>query len=76
MPIRCRSNKRVYNYCSLRNQFKKDVPGTLDLIQSWGVTNLEGGDSYGVPLEEFKVMLAERNFNMVSVQGGYQGFKE
>jgi len=60
---------------SLRNQFKKDVPGTLDLIQSWGITNLEGGDSYGVPLEEFKGMLAARNFNMVSVQGGYKDLK-
>lgn len=60
---------------SLRNQFKKDVPGTLDLIQSWGITNLEGGDSYGVPLEEFKSMLAERNFKMISVQGGYSDLK-
>jgi len=61
---------------SLRNQFKKDVTGTLDLIQSWGITNLEGGDSYGVPLEEFKAMLAERNFKMISVQGGYQDLKD
>ena len=60
---------------SLRDQFKKDVPGTLDLIQSWGITNLEGGDSYGVPLEEFKAMLAERNFKMISVQGGYIDLK-
>lgn len=60
---------------SLRNQFKKDVPSTLDLIQSWGITNLEGGDSYGVPLNEFKEMLAARNFKMISVQGGYQDLK-
>lgn len=60
---------------SLRDQFKKDVPGTLDLIQSWGITNLEGGDSYGVPLEEFKAMLAKRNFKMISVQGGYMDLK-
>ncbi len=60
---------------SLRNQFKKDVPGTLDIIQSWGITNLEGGDSYGVPLDKFKEMLAERNFNMISVQGAYKDLK-
>ena len=60
---------------SLRNQFKNDVPGTLDLIRSWGITTLEGGDSYGVPLEAFKTMLAERNFNMVCVQGGYMDLK-
>jgi len=39
------------------------------------ITNLEGGDSYGVPLEEFKTMLTERNFKMISVQGGYQDLK-
>ena len=26
---------------SLRNQFKTDVPGTLKLINDWGITNLE-----------------------------------
>ncbi len=60
---------------SLRNQFKKDVSGTLDLIQSWGITNLEGGDSYGVPLDDFKMMLAERDLKMIGVQGGYQDLK-
>ncbi|MFT5736598.1 MAG: sugar phosphate isomerase/epimerase [Maribacter sp.] len=60
---------------SLRNQFKTDVPGTLDLIQSWGITNIEGGDSYGIPLVEFKKMLKDRGLKMRSIQGGYMDLK-
>ncbi|PIB25744.1 sugar phosphate isomerase [Maribacter sp. 4U21] len=60
---------------SLRNQFKTDVPGTLDLIQSWGITNIEGGDSYGVPLAKFKTMLKDRNLKMRSIQGAYKDLK-
>lgn len=60
---------------SLRNQFKTDVPGTLDLIESWGITNIEGGDSYGVPLADFKMMLKERGLIMRSIQGAYLDLK-
>jgi len=60
---------------SLRNQFKTDVPGTLDLIESWGITNIEGGDSYGVPLVEFKKMLKDRGLMMRSIQGEYMDLK-
>ncbi|MFT6795789.1 MAG: sugar phosphate isomerase/epimerase [Maribacter sp.] len=60
---------------SLRNQFKTDVPGTLDLIESWGITNIEGGDSYGVPLVDFKKMLKDRGLTMRSIQGEYMDLK-
>lgn len=60
---------------SLRNQFKTDVPGTLDLIKSWGITNIEGGNSYGVPLTEFKIMLKDRGLKMRSIQGTYHDLK-
>lgn len=60
---------------SLRNQFKKDVPGTLDLIESWGITNIEGGDSYGLPLPTFKKMLQDRGLIMRSIQGRYSDLK-
>lgn len=52
---------------SLRNQFKTDVPGTLATIKSWGITEIEGGGSYGLPMEEYKKMLAANNLKMVSV---------
>lgn len=60
---------------SLRNQFKIDVPGTLNLIKSWGITNIEGGSSYGIPLEDFKKMLTDRGLKMRSFQGGFMDLK-
>ncbi len=57
---------------SLRNQFKKDVKGTLDLIQSWGITKLEGGATYGMPLDQFTKELASRNLKVVSVGASFE----
>ena len=45
---------------SLRKQFKKDVPGTLKMISDWGIRPVEGGDSYGMPIEEFKDLLKKK----------------
>lgn len=56
---------------SLRNQFKEDIPSTLKLINDWGITVLEGGDSYGMPEEEFKRLLAENNLKVVSIGAGF-----
>ena len=52
---------------SLRNQFKTDVPGTLAKIKSWGITEIEGGGTYGLPVDDYKKMLANNNLKMVSV---------
>ncbi|MFS4418744.1 sugar phosphate isomerase/epimerase family protein [Maribacter sp. 2307ULW6-5] len=60
---------------SLRNQFKEDVPETLDIIESWGLTKLEGGDTYGMSMPEFKKELVQRNMEVVSVGSGYDDLK-
>lgn len=60
---------------SLRNQFKEDVPGTLDIIESWGLTNLEGGGTYGLSMDEFKGLLKKRNLDVVSVGASYDDLK-
>lgn len=52
---------------SLRNQFPKDVPGTLALVKSWGITELEGGETYNLPREEFKKLCSSNGFKIVSV---------
>ncbi len=57
---------------SLRDQFKKDVPGSLDLISSWGITKLEGGGTYGMSVTEFKKELSDRGLEVVSVGAGYE----
>lgn len=61
---------------TLRNQFKNDVAGTLDLIQRWGIHEIEGGGTYGLPMEEFQKMLKDRKLTMVSLGADYKQLKE
>ncbi|QCW99516.1 TIM barrel protein [Aggregatimonas sangjinii] len=60
---------------SLRNQLKSDVPGTLQLINDWGIRYIEGGDTYGLPMVEFQALLTKNNLDVVSVGAGYDDLK-
>jgi sugar phosphate isomerase/epimerase len=60
---------------SLREQFKKDVPGTLRQINKWGIREIEGSGTYGLPLDEYKKMLSENKLTMVSVGADFQLLK-
>ncbi|HMQ64494.1 MAG TPA: sugar phosphate isomerase/epimerase [Flavilitoribacter sp.] len=57
---------------SLREQFKTDVPGTLARVKSWNITAIEGGGTYGLPMEEYKKLLAQNNLKIVSVGADFQ----
>lgn len=70
-PVTAQEDIGIQLY-SLREQFKEDVPGTLDIIQSWGITLLEGGGTYDMSVEEFKQELEERGMEVVSVGAGYE----
>ena len=61
---------------SLRNQFKTDVEGSLKTISDWGLTNLEGGDTYGLTFEEFDGLLDKHNLDVVSVGASYDDLKK
>ena len=61
---------------SLRNQFKKDVPGTLKLISDWGIEAIEGGDSYGMPIAEFKDLLTKNRLKVVSVGASFEELRD
>ena len=52
---------------SFRNQFPMDVKGVLDKIKSLGITAVEGGETYGMPVSEFQAALKERNIKVVSI---------
>lgn len=60
---------------SLRNQFKTDVPGTLDLVENWKIREIEGGGTYGLSIDEFKNLLKENKLKMVSVGADYNQLK-
>ena len=57
---------------SLRNQFKTDVEGTLKMIHEWGITKIEGGDTYGMPLEEFLGLLKKYELDAVSIGASFE----
>lgn len=61
---------------SLRNQFKKDVQGSLKTISDWGLTNLEGGGTYGLSFEEFDAILTQYNLDVVSVGASYEELRD
>jgi sugar phosphate isomerase/epimerase len=54
-----------------RNQFPKDVVATLDLIQSLGFTEMEGGVPTGMVVGEYRKLLDARGINMTSTNVGY-----
>ena len=56
---------------SLRNQFKTDVPGTLALIKKWNIHEIEGGGTYGLPMNDYKKLLSENNLKMVGVSADF-----
>ncbi|NNK10211.1 MAG: sugar phosphate isomerase/epimerase [Flavobacteriaceae bacterium] len=61
---------------SLRDQFKNDVEGTLKTISDWGITKIEGGDTYGLPLEEFLRLLKKYDLEVVSVGASFEELAE
>ena len=61
---------------SLRNEFKTDVPGTLDLVEKWGIREIEGGGTYGLPMDEFQKLLKDNKLKMISVGADYNQLKD
>jgi sugar phosphate isomerase/epimerase len=57
---------------SLRNEFKTDVPGTLAKIKGWNIQQIEGGGTYGLPVEEYKQLLKHNNLQMVSYGADFE----
>jgi sugar phosphate isomerase/epimerase len=57
---------------SLRDQFKKDVAGTLDQVRAFGITNVELAGTYGVAPEKFKEQLDARGLKAVSAHFSYE----
>jgi sugar phosphate isomerase/epimerase len=56
---------------TFRNQIPKDVPGMLEKISQMGIRELEGGGTYGLPVDSFKMLLKKNNLSMVSIGSGF-----
>jgi sugar phosphate isomerase/epimerase len=51
---------------SLRADFARDVPGTLDKVKAYGIRDVEVASTYGLTPEKFKELLAARGLRPVS----------
>ena len=56
---------------SFRKQLQGNVPAMLEKISKMGIRELEGGDSYGLPVDEFKSLLKNNNLKMISVSADF-----
>src|SRR5215831_13555616 len=61
---------------SLREQFKKDVPGTLDLVKSFGIKYAELAGTYDLSPEKFRQELAARGIEGVSTHFDYSRYRD
>ncbi|NVJ86276.1 MAG: sugar phosphate isomerase/epimerase [Algoriphagus sp.] len=57
---------------TFRNHWENGVEETLDIIQSLGFTEFEGGAPAGVSPEDFKQMCAERGISIPSTGTGFE----
>jgi sugar phosphate isomerase/epimerase len=61
---------------SLRDDFKKDVPGTLKKVQSFGIRLVELAGTYELPPAKFKEMLTTHGLQPVSSHFAYERFRD
>lgn len=61
---------------SLRAQFNKDVPATLDEVKTMGIKYVELAGTYKVAPEAFKTQLDAHGFKAVSGHFGYERFRD
>src|SRR6266446_9745740 len=61
---------------SLREQFKKDVPGTLDEVKSFGIKYAELAGTYDLPPEKFKDELDQRGIQAIGGPFPYEKFPD
>ena len=61
---------------SLRNQFSKDVPGTLDEVKQFGIRYVELAGTYGLTPDQFKAQLAARGLVPISAHFPFEEYRD
>jgi sugar phosphate isomerase/epimerase len=60
---------------SLRDEFKKDVPGTVAKVRGWGISYVELAGTYGLPPEKFHQVLLANQLTPIAAHFPYDHFK-
>jgi sugar phosphate isomerase/epimerase len=61
---------------SLRAQFQKDVPGTLDEVKRFGFKYAELAGTYGLSAEQFKKELSARGIQAIGAHFPYERYRD
>lgn len=61
---------------SLRDQFKTNVAGTFDLVQSWGIRYVELAGTYGMSPEEFTGTLDKLGMKAIASHYPYEKYRD
>src|SRR5436190_13992634 len=61
---------------SLREQFKKDVPGTLDEVKQFGIKYVELAGTYGLSPAPFRDELKQRGLEPISAHYGFEKYRD
>ena len=61
---------------SLRDQFAKDVPGTLDEVKQFGIRYAEVAGTYGLTPDQFKAQLAARGIEPIGAHFPYEEYRD
>ncbi|MFI5155337.1 MAG: FG-GAP-like repeat-containing protein [Chitinophagales bacterium] len=61
---------------TFRREFAKDLEGTLKLVKDFGFREIEFGDSYGLPLQQFKDLLKKYSLKPGSMMFSYNLFRD
>lgn len=61
---------------SLRDQFQKNVPATLDQVRAFGIPYVELAGTYGLTPEKFKEQLAAKGLKPVSGHFPFEQFRD
>jgi sugar phosphate isomerase/epimerase len=61
---------------SLRDQFAKDVPGTLDNVRDYGFRYVELAGTYGLKEDEYKAMLQARGLTPIASHYPFERYRD
>jgi sugar phosphate isomerase/epimerase/acetyl esterase/lipase len=61
---------------SLRDQFAKDVPKSLDMARGFGIEYVELAGTYNIPPETFRGQLAAKGLKPISAHFPYERFRD
>ncbi|UFH53918.1 sugar phosphate isomerase/epimerase [Spirosoma sp. KNUC1025] len=61
---------------TMRDSFGKDVPGTLDKVKAWGITDIEFSSLFGKTATELRALLDERGMHCSSYGVSYDAIDQ